>query len=272
MKVILAKDYEQMCSFSGRFVTKRIREKPDLVLGLATGRTMVGFYANLAERYRAQECSFARVTTFNLDEYVGLPEDHEASYHAYMKRHFVDKTDVRPEAVHIPDGNASDLLAAAADYEAAIKVCGGIEIQVLGIGVNGHVAFNEPGSSLASRTRVKRLSEETILANAPEFGGPEHVPRYVITMGIGTIMEARFILLLASGQTKAMAIRNMVEGSICSWWPASILQMHPHAFVIVDRDAASLLTHRHDTVEEVISDPYEEFFFEGELATTISEG
>jgi glucosamine-6-phosphate deaminase len=203
------------------------------------------------------------VTTFNLDEYVGLPYDDPASYHAYMKRCYVDATDVRPEAVHVPDGNAADVVAAAEAYEEAIRDCGGIDIQILGIGGNGHVAFNEPGSSLASRTRVKRLTPQTVHANAPDFGGPEDVPRYVMTMGIGTIMDARIVFLMASGAAKAEAVASLVEGPISAWWPASVLQMHRHAFVVVDPDAALLMTHPHDTVEQVLADPFEEYFWEG---------
>jgi glucosamine-6-phosphate deaminase len=263
VKVICARDYDQMCSFAARFVVRRVRENPDVVLGLATGRTMIGFYKSVAARHQAGECSFARVTTFNLDEYVGLPEDDPASYHAYMKREFVERTDVRPDAVHVPYGNAPDVVAAASAYEEAIEAAGGIEIQLLGIGGNGHVAFNEPGSSLASRTRVKRLTPETVHANAPEFGGARDVPRYVMTMGIGTIMDARIVFLLASGRDKAQAVANLVEGPISAWWPASVLQMHRHAFVVVDPGAASLLTHGHDTVEQVLADPFEEYFWEG---------
>ena len=263
MKVICAADYQQMCSFAARFVTRHVNAKPDIVLGLATGRTMIGFYEQMAARFRAGECSFSQVTSFNLDEYVGLPEGNLGSYHAYMRRHFVESTDVEPDAVHVPDGNAADVVAAAEAYEDAICQAGGIDIQLLGIGGNGHVAFNEPGSSLASRTRVKRLTPETVHANAPEFGTSEDVPRYVMTMGIGSIMDARIVFLLASGESKAQAVAAMVEGPITSWCPASVLQMHRHAFVLVDPGAASRLSRPHDTVEQVLADPFEEYFWEG---------
>ena len=263
MKVILARDDAQLCSFAAHFVARRVRDEPRLVLGLATGRTMVGFYRELVARHRAGECSFAHARTFNLDEYVNLSHDHPASYHAFMRRHFIDLVDVTPANVHVPSGHTDKVLEAAAEHEEAIRAAGGIDLQVLGIGRNGHIAFNEPGSSLASRTRVKRLTQETVAANADDFGGPDLVPRYVMTMGIGTIMEARFVLLLASGASKAEAVRAMVEGPVTAQCPASVLQMHPHAFVILDEAAAGSLARRHETVEDVLADPYEEYFWEG---------
>jgi glucosamine-6-phosphate deaminase len=263
MKVIRAKDEQQMCSFGAHFVARQLQRKPETVLGLATGRTMVNFYRHLVERHRADEVSFAKAQTFNLDEYVNLDPNHPASYHSFMRWNFVEHVDIPPENVHIPDGNGDRVLEAAARYEAAIRAAGGIDLQLLGIGRNGHIAFNEPGSSLASRTRVKRLASETILANTPDFGDPESVPRYVITMGIGTIMEARFLLMLASGASKARAVEQMVEGPLTAQCPASVLQMHPHAFVVVDDAAAVRLSASYDTVEEVLADPFEEFFWEG---------
>ncbi len=263
MKVIIAKDYGQLCAFAAHFVVRQVQMKPDLVLGLATGATMVGFYRELCARYKAGDVSFRRVTTFNLDEYVKLPEDHPGSFHAYMRRHFFDHVDLPRDRAFIPDGNAEPILAEAESYEARIRQHGGIDLQVLGLGRNGHIAFNEPGSSLASRTRVKRLEPETRADNAADFGGEGRVPRYVITMGVGTILDARFVVLLASGIEKSRAVKATVEGPITAWWPASALQMHQHAFVIVDSEAACLLTRRYDTVEEVLSDPYEEYFWEG---------
>lgn len=263
MKVIRAKDELQMCQFGAHFVTRQVQRKRDLVLGLATGRTMVGFYRQLVERHRAGDVSFAEARTFNLDEYVNLDPNHPASYHSFMRWNFVEHVDIPTGNVNIPDGNGDRVLEAAARYEAAIRGAGGIDLQLLGIGRNGHIAFNEPGSSLASRTRVKRLASETILANTPDFGDPESVPRYVITMGIGTILEARFILMLASGASKAKAVEQMVEGPVTAQCPASVLQMHPHVFVVVDEPAAVRLSQHYDTVEDVLSDPFEEFFWEG---------
>lgn len=263
MKVIRARDYDQMCSFAAHFIARQVNHKPGMVLGLATGRTMQGLYRDLVERHRAGAVSFAGVRSFNLDEYVNLDPNHPASYHSFMRWNFVEQVDIPPENVRIPDGNSDRLLEAASQYEADIRAAGGIDLQVLGIGRNGHIAFNEPGSSLSSRTRVKRLSPETILSNTPEFGDPESVPRYVVTMGIGTVMEARFVLMLASGSSKAKAVEQMIEGPLTAQCPASILQMHPHAFVIVDEAAAVRLTHSYETVEEILADPYEEYFWEG---------
>lgn len=261
--MIVAKDGQQACSFAAHFVVRQIAMKPDLVLGLATGSTMVGFYRELVARYKANQVSFRHVRTFNLDEFVALPEDHPGSFHAFMKRHFFDLVDIQRENTRMPDGNAEDLLKEAAAYEDAIRQAGGIDLQILGIGQNGHIAFNEPGSSLASRTRVKRLEPETRAAYAKSFGGDANVPKYVITMGVGTIMDAKFVLLLATGIEKARAIKAAVEGPVTAWWPASILQMHQHAFFVLDGEAACLLTRRYDTVEEVLTDPYEEYFWEG---------
>lgn len=263
MKVVRARDAEEACSFAAHFVVRQVRQNPRLVLGLATGRTMLGFYRVLVDRHRRGDVSFAQASSFNLDEYVNLNPDHPASYHSYMRWNFVEQVDIPTENVHIPDGNHDPILEACVRYEDAIRQAGGIDLQMLGIGRNGHIAFNEPGSSLASRTRVKRLSEETILANAPDFGDPDSVPRYVITMGIGTILEARMILLLATGVAKARAIEQMVEGPVTAQCPASVLQMHPHVFVVVDQEAALRLSGHYDTVQEVLADPYEEYFWEG---------
>lgn len=263
MKVIIARDYGQLSAFAAHFVVRQVQRKPDLVLGLATGSTMVGFYREVAARHQAGDVSFRRATTFNLDEYVKLPEDHPGSFHAYMRRHFLDHVDLPRDRAFLPNGNADPILAEAEAYEERIRQHGGLDLQVLGLGQNGHIAFNEPGSSLASRTRVKRLEPETRAANAADFGGEDRVPRYVITMGVGTILDARFVLLLASGIEKSRAVKAAIEGPITAWWPASALQMHRHAFVVLDSEAACLLTRRYDTVEEVLSDPYEEYFWEG---------
>lgn len=263
VKVIIARDASQACSFAAHFVVRQVQMKPDMVLGLATGTTMIEFYRKLVARHRAGDVSFRRVTTFNLDEYVRLPEEHPGSFHAYMRRHFFDHVDLPADQAFIPNGNADPILAEAESYEERIRAHGGIDLQVLGLGQNGHIAFNEPGSSLSSRTRVKRLEPETRAANARDFGGEERVPPYVITMGVGTILDARFILLLATGVEKSRAVKAAIEGPITAWWPASALQMHRHAFVLLDGEAACLLTRRYDTVEDVLSDPYEEYFWEG---------
>jgi glucosamine-6-phosphate deaminase len=263
MKVIVAKDYEELCRFAGHFVTRWLQMHERVVLGLATGNTMIGFYKVLVEKYRRGEVSFKNVVTFNLDEFVGVEVTHEQSYHYYMKKHFFDHVDIAEDARFLPDGLAKDVLAECERYERLIKEKGGIDLMMLGIGKNGHIAFNEPTSSLASRTRVKRLEDETVEALAQGFGGKEKVPKYVITMGIGTIMESRHILMLASGKGKACAVKDMVEGPIGAYCPATVLQLHPHVFVVIDEDAGSLLNRKYDTVSNVLSDPYEEYFYEG---------
>ncbi len=262
MKVVIAKDAQEMADFAARFTVHVIRGKDRVKLALATGNTMVKFYKSLVQLYREGEVSFQDCTTFNLDEYVGIPEDHPASFHHYMHEHFFDFVDLPAAQAFIPDGNAQHLIDEAQSYEDRIRDFGGLDLAVAGIGTNGHIAFNEPGSSLASRTRVKGLSEETRRNNAKAFGGTiDAVPKYVITMGVGTVMDAHFVLLLASGHTKADAIAAAVEGPITAMCPASILQMHPHAFVIIDRDAAARLTGTYQLVSEALSDPFEEYFW-----------
>jgi len=264
MKVVIADDYKEACRFAVHFFRKRLAEKPEnFVLGLATGRTMTGIYDLFAEENRAGNVFFENCVTFNLDEYVKLPEEHPASYHSFMNEHLFSHIVIPPENIHIPDGNASDLVEEALSYEEMIKSYHGIDLQLLGVGANGHIAFNEPGSNLSSQTRVKKLNDETRLANSDDFGGDlSSVPKYVITMGIGTILSARFILLVASGAEKAGAVASMIEGPVTAQCPASALQFHKHAFVVADREAASLLKKTYETVREAMSDPYEEYLHE----------
>jgi glucosamine-6-phosphate deaminase len=264
MKVVVARDPVEVGRFAARFVVRRVRERADLVLGLATGRTVVSTYDELARYHEEEGVDFSEVTSFNLDEYVGLAPDHPQSYHRTMERMLFERINVDRRRAFLPNGCAPDLLVEAERYEQAIEAAGGIGVQLLGIGRNGHVAFNEPGSSLASRTRVKRLSDDTIMVNGALFGDAAEVPRHVLTMGIGTIMASRFLLLLAFGAHKAVAVREAVEGPVTAMCPASALQFHPHAFVIVDEAAASALSARYETVEEVRADPHEEFIYEHE--------
>lgn len=218
-----------------------VRRRPDAVLGLATGSSPLGLYDELTRRH-ASGLSFARVRGFLLDEYVGLPPGHPESYRAVIDRELVSRVDLDPGAVHGPDGGAADLPAACRAYEEAIRAAGGVDLQVLGIGSDGHVGFNEPGSSLASRTRVKTLTARTRQDNARFFDGdPGAVPRHVVTQGLGTILEARHLVLLAQGGAKAEAVHQMVEGPVSALWPASVLQLHPHVTVLVDEAAASRL-------------------------------
>ena len=212
------------------------------MLGLATGSSPLPVYAALVERVRAGEATFAEASAFLLDEYVGLGPDHPQSYRAFIETHLSSQVDFPPGAVRGPDGGAADLLAACDDYEQAIAGAGGIDLQLLGIGADGHIGFNEPTSSLGSRTRLKTLTRQTREDNARFFGSPEDVPRHVITQGIGTILAARHLVLVADGEGKAAAIAAAVEGPVTAMCPASALQLHPHATVVVDEAAAGHLT------------------------------
>jgi glucosamine-6-phosphate deaminase len=240
MTQVAAKESLERCGLLARRHGKRLGR---LVLGLATGGTPVGVYRQWIESFRAGDVSFQSVTTFNLDEYVGLPLSDPRSYHAYMREHLFDHIDIAPENTHLPDGCAEDLNEAASNYEWQIEEAGGIDYQILGIGTDGHIGFNEIGSSLASRTRVKTLTERTRSDNARYFENLEHVPSMAITMGIGTIMAARSILLIASGESKARAIRDAIEGPVTSMVPASVLQLHPDVTIMIDEQASGLLAH-----------------------------
>lgn len=250
MLVIIKEDYEQVSQEAARLVAGRIRRKPNAVLGLATGGTPLGLYRELIRLCRTEGLDFSKVTTFNLDEYVGLPPEHEQSYHRFMWENLFRHINVDARFVHIPNGMVMDIEAHCDWYEEQIERFGGLDLQVLGIGANGHIAFNEPGSSLGSRTRVKTLTEKTRADNARFFGSLDEVPKYAITMGIGTIMEARELVLLATGESKAEAVRAAVEGPLMAAVPGSMIQMHRHAYVIVDRAAASLLSGEHTTTVE----------------------
>ena len=211
------------------------------VLGLATGSSPVAAYQELIRRHREEGLSFAASRAFLLDEYVGLPAGHEQSYHRFIREQFVDHVDLPDAAVLSPDGAAADPHAEALRYDAAIGAAGGVDLQILGIGVNGHIAFNEPGSSLASRTRVIALTRSTVAANARFFGDEQEVPRRALSQGLGTIREARRIVLTATGEQKAEAVAHLVEGPISARWPATVLQLHPAVTVVVDEAAASRL-------------------------------
>jgi glucosamine-6-phosphate deaminase len=241
MEIIIQPGADDASLIAARHVARLVREKPDAVLGLATGATPLKLYGELVRMHRDEGLDFSGVTTFNLDEYVGLEPAHPASYHAFMRDHFFSHVNVDPARIHIPDGRAKDVPAFCKDYEAAIVAAGGIDLQMLGIGTDGHIGFNEPSSSLASRTRIKTLTPRTRLDNVEAFGRPEDVPFHVITMGVGTIMEAREVVLLAFGSKKSRAIAAAVEGPVTSMSPASILQMHPVAKCIVDEAAAARL-------------------------------
>lgn len=243
MKVLILETPEAAYDRATGLICDLIADNHRAVLGLATGGTMSPVYERLVARHRAG-LSFAGVTTFNLDEYVGLAPEDPQSYRSYMKQHLFDLTDIDPARTHLPRGNAANPVLEADRYEEAIRHAGGIDLQMLGIGANGHIGFNEPTSSLRSRTRVKTLTRETRAANSRYFESPEAVPTFAITMGIATILDSRSCVLLATGAKKADAVAAMVEGPLSAICPASALQMHPHVTVIADGAAASKLALR----------------------------
>ena len=244
MEVIVQRTPEDMARAAAREVAQVLNAKPNAVLGMATGSTPLGVYQELVRMHQRGELDFSQVTTFNLDEYVGLPTTHEQSYHYFMHENFFKHVNIPPQNVHIPSGTTSNYRAFCEWYEKRIQDCGGIDVQILGIGSDGHIAFNEPASSLSSRTRLKTLAKPTIDDNARFFQSRDQVPVYAITMGVGTILEARQILLLANGAKKASAVAAAVEGPVTSMITASALQMHPDATVYVDKEAASDLKMR----------------------------
>ncbi len=241
MQIILQPTAEQAAHFVARLVADALRATPDLVLGLATGRTMEPVYAALIEWHRHPGLDFSQCTTFNLDEYVGVAPDDERSYRHTMQRLLFDHVNIRPGATHLPDGLAEDSRAAGQAYEQAIRDAGGIDLQLLGMGTDGHIGFNEPISSLASRTREKCLTAETVEQNAALCGGPDRVPRRALTMGIGTILEARKAVMLVTGAAKAERLAHLVEGPISARLTGSALHFHPDCVVVVDEAAGSAL-------------------------------
>lgn len=242
MEVIVKNTYEQMSRLAAELIARVVRSKPNAVLGLATGSTPVGTYKELIRMHKEEGLDFSQVTTFNLDEYVGIPPTHNQSYRYFMNENLFNHINIDKKKTHVPDGMAKDIPAFCKWYEDQILKAGGIDVQFLGIGANGHIAFNEPGSSLGSRTRVKTLDEKTRKDNARFFKSMDEVPKYAITMGIGTIMDARTLILLANKENKADAIAKTVEGPITAMVPATVVQLHPKAIIIVDKPAASKLT------------------------------
>lgn len=241
MEIVIFPDAEAASRHAADVVVDLLARRPDAVLGLATGSTPEGLYQELVRRHQEEGLGFAGVRTFNLDEYLGLPPDHPECYRRYMDERLFSRVDLAPGNIRIPDGMAADPQAECAAYERAIKAAGGIDLQVLGIGGDGHIGFNEPSSSLGSRTRIKTLTRETVEDNARFFDSPEDVPRHVLTMGVGTILEARELLLMAFGASKAAAVRDAVEGPITASCPASVLQLHRSARVLLDEAAAASL-------------------------------
>jgi glucosamine-6-phosphate deaminase len=245
MFVILTKGYAELSSQAAAIVSAAIRQRPDLRLGLATGSTPLGMYRELARMHREEKLDFSRVVTFNLDEYLGLAADHPQSSHTFMQSNFFEHVNVAPENINIPDGIAQgDLDEYCARYEAGIQRAGGIDLQILGIGRNGHIGFNEPSSSLASRTRIKTLTRQTLEDNRRLFQEGQPMPEAAITMGIGTILDARKILLLASGASKARALARAIEGPVTASVTASALQLHRDVTILADEPAAADLKER----------------------------
>lgn len=241
MRIYVSKDYEEMSKKAANIVAAQIYLKPNSVIGLATGSTPLLMYKELVRLHKEEGLDFSEVTTFNLDEYIGLPEEDVNSYHYYMFNHFFEHINIKRENIHIPDGMASDIDTECENYERMIMAHGGIDLQVLGIGKNGHIGFNEPDVKFETATHKVRLDEETINANARFFDHIDQVPKYAVSMGIKTIMHAKKVLLLANGSTKAEAVFKSVYGGITPETPASILQVHQDVTIVLDEGGASLL-------------------------------
>lgn len=238
MRIHVLDDYQELSHKAASFVASQIILRPHSVLGLATGSTPRGLYSHLIQM---EDLDFRGVQTFNLDEYLGLERDHPHSYHYYMQEHLFRHINISPAGIHIPPGQPDDLEQACREYDRAIADAGGIDLQILGIGLNGHIGFNEPASRLKTATHVVDLSPTTIEANSRFFSSPEEVPRRAISMGLGSIMRARKILLLASGGDKAEIVARTVGGEITTRVPASLLQLHPEVIIMVDKEAGSQL-------------------------------
>ena len=248
MRVIIEPNYDKLSKWAANYVASRIKaanptaEKP-FKLGCPTGSSPLGLYKELIQMCKAGDISFQNVITFNMDEYVNLPEEHPESYHSFMWTNFFSHIDIKKENVHILNGNAPDLVKECDDYEKAIEAAGGIDLFMGGVGPDGHLAFNESGSSLGSKTRIKTLATDTIIANSRFFeGNLELVPKQALTVGIGTVMAAREVLILCNGHHKARALQHIIDGEISHKWTASMLQMHPKCIVVCDEAACDELT------------------------------
>jgi glucosamine-6-phosphate deaminase len=241
MEVVILSSPLDVALAAARVVAGHLRAAPRAVLGLPTGETPRPLYGELVRLHREEGLDLSGATTFNLDEYVGIDESHPASYRRYMHEHLVRHVNLPAERAHVPDGRAADLDGACAAYEEAIRAAGGIDLQLLGLGADGHLGFNEPTSSLASRTRLKTLTRATLAAVRAQLPPGAEPPRHVITMGLGTILEARRCLVIATGAPKAAAAARMIEGPVTALVPASALQLHPRVTVLLDEDAAAEL-------------------------------
>ncbi len=243
MRIIIQDDYAAMSRWAAHYIVHRIKcfkptaDRP-FVLGLPTGSSPIGTYQDLVELHQQGKVSFANVVTFNMDEYVGLPEDHPESYHSFMRKHFFSHIDIPEENINILNGNAADLEAECRAYEEKMAVLGQVELFLGGIGPDGHIAFNEPGSSLGSRTRIKTLTTDTLIANSRFFDNDiNKVPHTALTVGVGTVMDAREVVILVSGHNKARALQKVVEEGVNHMWTVSVLQTHPHGMIVCDEDS-----------------------------------
>ena len=243
MRVIIQKDHEKASAWAAAFIVSQIRaanpspDKP-FVLGLPTGSSPLGMYRELIRFFNEGIVSFADVITFNMDEYIGIPSDHPGSYHTYMWKNFFHHIDIKPENINIIDGNAQDLEKECENYEQKMKSYGSVDLFVGGVGPDGHIAFNEPGSSLNSHTRIKTLTEDTLIANSRFFGDDiDRVPRTALTVGLGTIMASKVVMLIVTGHSKARALHMGVEEGVNHMWTISTLQLHTHALIVCDDDA-----------------------------------
>jgi glucosamine-6-phosphate deaminase len=243
MRLIIQPDYDSLSQWAANYVVTKIRAaKPaadtPFVLGLPTGSSPMGMYKALIKHYQEKRVSFRHVITFNMDEYVGLPKEHPQSYYTFMWDNFFSHIDIEPENVNILDGNAADLDAECAAYEAKMKAVGGVDLFLGGIGPDGHIAFNEPGSSLSSRTRVKTLTQDTIIANSRFFDNDVNkVPKTSVTVGVGTILDAKEVLIMVNGHNKARALAQAIEGAINQMWTITALQLHPKGIIVCDEIA-----------------------------------
>jgi glucosamine-6-phosphate deaminase len=247
MRVIIEPNYEKLSQWAARYIAAKISkanptiQKP-FVLGLPTGSSPLGTYSELIRMYREGIVSFKNVITFNMDEYVGIPKDHPESFYTFMWNNFFNHIDIQTENVHLLNGNADDLEAECAKYEESIQKAGGVDLFLGGIGADGHIAFNEPGSSLTSRTRIKTLTADTLLANSRFFGGYVNlVPKTALTVGVGTVMDAKEVLVVVNGHNKARALQQAIESGISQMWTISALQLHPKGIIVCDEAACSEL-------------------------------
>lgn len=245
MRVEVVENYEALSLKGAKHVAELIRAKPDAVIGFATGSTPVGLYKELIRMHQNDGLDFSGITTFNLDEYIGLAPDHKQSYHYFMWDELFGSINVNRKWVNIPMGVVDNVEQFCNEYEQKISTAGGLDLQILGIGTNGHLAFNEPGSSLQSRTRRTILTADTVASNARFFESADEVPRHAITMGIGSILEARQLIMLAGGAGKAHAVKASLEGPVTAMMPGSAMQLHPDVYVYLDAAAASKLEYNH---------------------------